>query len=255
MLDKMNTEEKLEYIFSELGKCVDREEISEALGYKTSKSMDNLVRRNGYVWDSRRNMYYLPEEEKENRRAELVTAPRGKVREILSLFSKEDSCARDIAEKLEFDNHFFLAQHMAAKGYLWNDSIGNYERDEDVEIEDELDEENDSFIDDEEGGNNSLNISGDYKDLLEYLLEKEKIVRRLIDEKEEIEFDGVIPRYAFHGTKITKSVHMINHLDQLIRDFSRERNISQRELFEVAIVEFFQKYGYKDEIEALIQAE
>lgn len=98
-----------------------------------------------------------------------------------------------------------------------------------------------------------MGISGDYKELLDYLLEKEEILKQLLDEKEAIETDGIIPRYAIPGVFVTKSVHMTNHLDQLVRDFSKEKNISQRELFEVALVEFFQKYGYKEEIDRLME--
>ena len=42
---KLNTQEKLDYIFSELRKGVDREEIASRLGYKNYKSMDTFVRR------------------------------------------------------------------------------------------------------------------------------------------------------------------------------------------------------------------
>ena len=36
---------------------------------------------------------------------------------------------------------------------------------------------------------------------------------------------------------------MSHDLDLLVRNFSKERNISQREIFEVALIEFFKKYG------------
>ena len=89
--------------------------------------------------------------------------------------------------------------------------------------------------------------------MLDYLLDNEGVLRQLLGGENKIESQGSIPRYAVPGIFVTKSVHMINHLDQLVRDFSKEKNISQRELFEVALVEFFQKYGYKDEIETLIE--
>jgi len=47
----------------------------------------------------------------------------------------------------------------------------------------------------------------------------------------------------------TKAMRMANVLDELARRFSQERNISQREMFEVALIEFFQRYGYRDEVE------
>jgi hypothetical protein len=37
-----------------------------------------------------------------------------------------------------------------------------------------------------------------------------------------------------------------------VRDFSKEKKISQREIFEVALVEFFRRYGYEREIETLL---
>ena len=103
----MNSEEKLEYIFSELGKGVDREKISDKLGYKTFKSMDNFVRR---------------------------------------------------------------------KNYTWNDGIGNYEGDQSNILEDEMD--------------SSVGVTGHHKELLDYLLAKEKILKQLLDEKETIGADG-----------------------------------------------------------------
>ena len=47
-------------------------------------------------------------------------------------------------------------------------------------------------------------------------------------------------------------MRMANVLDELARRYSMERNISQREMFEVALIEFFQKYGYRDEVEAFL---
>lgn len=86
-----------------------------------------------------------------------------------------------------------------------------------------------------------------------YLWDDEGVLRQLLDGKDKIESEGNIPRYAVPGIFVTKSVHMTNHLDQLVRDFSKEKNISQRELFEVALVGMFQKYGYMDEIETLLE--
>ena len=36
-------------------------------------------------------------------------------------------------------------------------------------------------------------------------------------------------------------------------EFSREKNVTQREIVETALVEYLQKYGFKQEIEALLQ--
>lgn len=44
---------------------------------------------------------------------------------------------------------------------------------------------------------------------------------------------------------------MTNTLDQLVRDYSREKNISQRDVFTVALIDFFRRYGYEREVETL----
>jgi hypothetical protein len=63
---------------------------------------------------------------------------------------------------------------------------------------------------------------------------------------------GQIPRFTLPGLFVTKSVHMTNTLDQVVRDFSKEKNINQREIFEVALIEFFRKYGFAREVETLL---
>ena len=56
---------------------------------------------------------------------------------------------------------------------------------------------------------------------------------------------GVVPRYIVPGIATTKTVHMMNTLVQLVADFSQEKNITQREIFEVALIEFFKSTGTK----------
>lgn len=43
-------------------------------------------------------------------------------------------------------------------------------------------------------------------------------------------------------------------LDQMVQDFRKEKNIHQREILEVALTEFFQKYGYQREVETLLES-
>lgn len=62
---------------------------------------------------------------------------------------------------------------------------------------------------------------------------------------------GKVARYAVPGIFVTKSVHMTN-LDQMVREYSKEKNNSQRDIFAVALNDFFQRYGYEREIETLL---
>lgn len=61
-----------------------------------------------------------------------------------------------------------------------------------------------------------------------------------------------VPRYLVPGVFKNKSVSMSHLLDQLMTDYSLEKNIKQREIVEVALIEFFQKYGYVHEVKALL---
>lgn len=53
---------------------------------------------------------------------------------------------------------------------------------------------------------------------------------------------------ALLGVFATKSVHMVSPLDMMVRDFSREKNVSQRDMFAAALLEFFRKYSCKREV-------
>jgi hypothetical protein len=45
---------------------------------------------------------------------------------------------------------------------------------------------------------------------------------------------------------------MNHNFDLLARQFSEEKNISQRDIFEIALIDFFKKYGYHDKVKMLI---
>ena len=65
--------------------------------------------------------------------------------------------------------------------------------------------------------------------------------------------DGRIPRYAIPGMARTKAIYMSDKVANVMGEFSREKNVTQREIVEAAIVEYLQKYGFKQEVEMLLQ--
>ena len=44
----------------------------------------------------------------------------------------------------------------------------------------------------------------------------------------------------------------VTSVDALVKEYSKQYNVSQKEIYEVALVEFFKKYGFEHEIEALL---
>jgi len=46
---------------------------------------------------------------------------------------------------------------------------------------------------------------------------------------------------------------MSSTLDQLIRDFSAEMGVSQRVIFEAALIQFMERYGYARQVRKLLE--
>ena len=253
----MSNEEKLQYIFRELDKGTDREELAVELGYKSYKSMDIFVRRQGYTWDRNLQKYLLPEERNSGMYAKHMPTVTGKAGEVIKLFSKGEADPRDVANTVGFKDDRELAVYMRAKGYYWDDAIGNYKREEAEEVEKEQDE---GELNDTNDEVENISVSsgkfyaGEYDGLLKFLLNNEDILRDLIQSAKKELTLGQIPRYAVPGIPVTKSIYMKNHLAQLVTDFSKEKNIKQNDIVEAALIEYFKKYGYKKEVEKLLNA-
>jgi hypothetical protein len=151
---------------------------------------------------------------------------------IISLFAQGESDAKDIARMVGFASHTEMADYMKSKGYEWNVDQANYEE---------------RSIEKKPG---KLAQPESYDSVAVIL---EKILPLLKNGQDagnqpsgEIQ---IIPRYQVKGMYGTKAMRMANVLDEMTRRFSKERNISQREIIEVALIEFFQKYGLRNEIE------
>lgn len=251
----MSNEEKLEYIFNELAKGKNREEIAVELDYKGYKSMDIFVRRQGYTWDRNLQKYMLPEERNSGMYAKHIPTVAGKAGEVIKLFSKGETDPREVAKAVDFKDHRELAVYMRAKGYYWDDAISNYKKEEVEEVEEEQDENEFKDINDETEDTSVICkefANEGYNGLLKFLLDNENTLRKLIQSAKKEPELGQIPRYAVPGIPVTKSIYMKNHLAQLVTDFSKEKNIKQNDIVEAALIEYFKKYGYKSEVETLL---
>jgi hypothetical protein len=85
--------------------------------------------------------------------------------------------------------------------------------------------------------------------LLEYLEDNKDQLEHLLQTTDSKQ----IPHYNFQGgNTITKSVSISSNLDQLIRDFAKEMGVSQRVIFEVALIQFMERYGYGRQVGILL---
>lgn len=238
-----------------------REELAVELGYANHRSMDMLMRRNNYVWDAKKNRYYQPGEIKPT--AQESSQRDTKAEKVCQLFT-QGLDAKKVAELAGFPDHREMANFMRGKGYVWDAEENSYG----IIGKSALVPGDPSQIPTSRQCRQSRQSDGDtladwqqYLPYLEWLQDNIELLDTLLTNSDgtattdgNLGTDGVIPRYAVPGVFITKSVHMSNQLDQLIRDFSTERNISQRDIVAAALIEFFRKYGYRKQIDTLLSA-
>ena len=228
---------QVDEILGLLEEGMDREEIAEKLGYKNPMSLDNYMRRRNFSWDSRQKMFVPAAERYMAKGRDNILPLHGtsKATLIISHFAQDGADAKEIAKQVGFQTHTELAAYMKAKGYEWDSAERNYVKTDKPEVVQQ-----------------TSNIAEPGMDeMLKNIMPLLKRLQSAECQPAASESKG-IPRYQVKGMYGTKAMRMANVLDELSRRYSTERNISQREMFEVALIEFFMKYGYKDEVDEFL---
>jgi hypothetical protein len=243
-------DDKVKGILKLLGEGFSREEVAEQFRYSTYRSMDGYMSRKNFVWDKRKGTY-VPADSIRASMETMMNFPSDRVRRIVLELNKEAADLKEIALKVGFESHLEMASYMKSKGFEWSQEAGNYlsasptmPKDEEGVATASSDASLESSLSIGNGGVES------FLPLLEWLALNKDGLQSLLGASVA---SGQIPRFTLQGLFVTKSVHMTNTLDQMVRDFSKEKNVNQREVFEVALIEFFQKYGYAREVETLLQ--
>jgi hypothetical protein len=256
----LNNAEKIEYDDNYILKClmkgITREDLAIKLNHKNYRTIDMYMRRRGYFWDSEKQIYI----KKASNTAISYESPNfGKPEKIISLFNAGLE-PLDISKKVGMADHRAMAVYMKSKGYIWSHEKNNYillkgelpSTEENIDFNETL-EESDSF----ENFNQVQNSSQNEIEILENLLPMLEMINKNKEKLAEllcINSQSSLPRYGVGGITITKSLCMSHSLSQLVKEFSREKNISQREIFEISIIEFLKKYGYENEVNSLFSS-
>jgi hypothetical protein len=257
-------DERVKEILRGLAQGKTRDELAVAFGHKNYKSLDMHMRRRNFTWDRHRQTYVPEFCRFETEGFNDGPPPSTKVANVLSFFEKEDADPRVIAKQLGFSDHRELASYMKGKGYEWSTEKKNYVRkvgivekteaaaveEKDVGVADggaaASKRQADSVCYVQEPGSSDLSR---FLPLLEMLEKnKDRLFGLILPGAD----GGKVPRYVVPGVLMTKSVHMPNTLDNLVKEYAREKNISQRDIFQVALIDFFRRYGYEREIDTLL---
>lgn len=243
-------DDKVKKILQLLGEGFSREEVAEQFRYSTYRSMDSFMSRKNFCWDKRKGNY-VPADAFKAPLETMVDFPSDRVRRVVMELNKEGADLKEVAMKIGFENHLEMASYMKSKGFEWSQEAGNYlsaspptPKDDEGVATASIAATNEGILPNGNGGFEQ------FLPLLEWLSSKKGELQSLLGASVA---SGQIPRFTLPGLFVTKSVHMTNTLDQMVRDFSKEKNVNQREIFEVALIEFFQKYGYEREVETLLQ--
>jgi hypothetical protein len=78
---------------------------------------------------------------------------------------------------------------------------------------------------------------------------KDRLIEVFNSQKEEV---LRIPRYSLTGVPMIKSVNFTSTIDRLVKEFSEDKNITQKVIFELAVIEFLKKYGYANQVKTML---
>ena len=245
---KENPPKKIECINALAASGKSRNEIAEALGYKDYRGLYAFMNRQGLEWNPHENLYVIKGSRTAGASQETAAihaeTPSGKVGNILIMFNKGLE-GKDIAQKLRFGSHQEMADFMKGKGYVWDNKRQNYIKNANIPRFSGMVAESEPVY--AVTPNSEMTA---YNDILSLLsANKDKLIEIL---KPSTAAQQKIPRYCLPGRTIPKSLSMASPLERLIKEFSEENNLSQKEIIEVAVVEFLKKYGYEEQVKTIL---
>lgn len=220
-----------------------KEEIVKHFGNKNWSTIDMYFRRKGFRWNGKT---FEPRGEGGTDAVEEARFLPTKAAQIVRQLSQKYADIRQVAIKNGFSTIEEMGEYMKSQGYVWNSDINNYEYDENMAQKQRVQSKNTQ-------GKASGKVEGlldEYRDLLEYLLDKKERLYELLEPQN----SGTLPRYKFKGAKANKTLGLPTSLQTLLNDFSKEFNVTQRDIIEVALAEFFKKYGYEEQLNSVLQA-
>lgn len=232
----MDKQERVEVVLKLLESGLTRDEVVTRMGLASRGSLDQSMRRRGHRWNEMRGTYTPVEGGGVSQR----------VQRILLEFKSVTADAKEIALRTGFADHREMAEFMRQQDFLWSAEKRNYVPKESFQqgvIQKKGVEETSPPT---QHGEPVINWA-EFLPLLQYLNENRGRLYSLLDMTPSR--SATIPRYGVGGGHTIKSVQIATALEELVRSFNEERKISQREIFEIALIQFFYRYGYGKKVE------
>ena len=231
-------EQWIQSVLKELAQGKTREEVAQQLHHKSRASMDQRMRRYGYVWDPPHNTY-VPKGQRTLQRHSVSS----KAAEAVALLSQPSQDPASVAKKLGFGNPNELGQFMARNGFLWSHEAGNFVRTKAATEAPSQGQEQLAAV--------GIPPLGNVYEILSLLYQHEDKVRQLFDQT--LPEHTMLPRYLIPGPNVVKSLHLTLGMNDLLKQFSVDKNVSQKEIVEIALVDFFKHHGYGSLVDRLLE--
>lgn len=235
-------DEKIKTTLALLAQGKSKQEITEHFGHKGWFTIDQYFRRRGFRWNGNT---FVPEEADTPSAAEDARFLNNKAGQIIRQLSQSHANIRQVALKHGFATVDEMGDYMKGHGFVWNSEQENYVYSESVGKK-----QRDTLTAASQVASQPIEGLEDYQQLLVYLLSRKEKLFTLLDTENE----GTLPRYKFRGAKANKTLGFPTSLMTLLSDFSKEYNVKQRDIIEVALAEFFRKYGYEEQLNSVLQA-
>ena len=259
-VEEIMQNDRVQEILKGLNNGKTRDELAEEFEHANYKTLDIFMRRKGFVWNIDQQNYVLSIEP-----TKTAIIDTSKASTIIQLIATQETIdLKEVARITGFAGYKELAAYMEANHYRWVREEQNYVFEPVAKVEDSV---NDTKVVSEEDtiGSSAKAVAAlssgkyavtkeqmqdlwDYLPLLETLKANEDKLMDILNPYGASQ----IPRYIIPGIAKVKTVQMVHSLQQAVINFSNEKNISQKDIFEVALLDFFKKYGYEAQVELLL---
>ncbi|NJD04653.1 MAG: hypothetical protein FIA99_19110 [Ruminiclostridium sp.] len=251
-----NPKKRIELINNLAATGKSRSEIAKELGYSHVGGLTKFAHNQGFEWNYEKGLYAV-KGTKQDIPDVIEETPTGRVASIISMFEQKMD-GKEIAKSLRFGSYQEMADYLKSKGYTWDNAKQNYikiivtgEPKPEQEKAETIKTEQKPKKDIEIKSSNSCDCMEKYSELLKLIDENRDRLAELLNASDKAE-DAIVPRYKLHGLSVTKSIDIPHTLDQMIKEYSNEHNLSQREIVQIALVEFLKKYGYENEVKTVL---
>ncbi|ANS76116.1 hypothetical protein AWM70_17265 [Paenibacillus yonginensis] len=255
--------QRVKEILKGLSQKIPRDQLAQQFGHKNYKTLDIYMRRKNFTWDQT-NRTYVPKVTGSQAKEKVM--PTSKAGIVVEMMKEPDYDIERICSAVGFRDNRQLAEYMTSKGYTWSSADRTYKKEfgrveqhngpegkeREVLIEEPTETSRASMAPPVPvqwtDSQDPVTFIQQYEPLLQWLKANQSRISEMIEPTRA----DTLPRYILPGRATGKTIQMSDSLQDMAVTFCNERNIKQRELFEVALIEFFKKYGYHYEVANLM---